>query len=278
MMDPLVAFSTLACPGWDIATVLTQAARHGYDGLEWRGGNRGHVRPDMPASDKTLLVKMSSDVGLAAVAITAYSSLISDDREVRQANVADLCRYADLAAEIGAPRVRAFIGELPAGVDPATRQARIVECLIAAADHAQRLGVCIAVEPHDDFVRSSVIAEILRAAPHPALGVIWDIGNAYAAGEEPIDSYPLLKDRLSYVQVKDGSGRGDQWRLTRLGEGQTPLRQAFDLLIEGGFSGPLSVEWEYAWHPELDPPEIALPHAVAYVRRLWADACDPSKR
>lgn len=277
-MDPFVAFSTLACPEWDIATVLTQAARHGYDGLEWRGGDHGHVRPDMPASDKALLRQMARDAGLAAVAVTAYSSLISDDSEIRRANVTELCRYADLAAELDASRVRAFVGKLPAGVDPASRQARIVECLITTADYAQRLGVCIAVEPHDDFVRSAVIAEILRATPHPALGVIWDIGNAYAAGEEPHDSYPLLKERLSYVQVKDGSGRGEQWRLTRLGEGETPLRQAFDLLIAGGFHGPLSVEWEYAWHPELDAPEIALPHAAAYVRRVWADARSGSTR
>jgi hypothetical protein len=31
----------------------------------------------------------------------------------------------------------------------------------------------------------------------------------------------------------------------------------------------LSVEWEYAWHPELDPPEIALPAALRTVRELW---------
>jgi sugar phosphate isomerase/epimerase len=104
------------------------------------------------------------------------------------------------------------------------------------------------------------------------LGVIWDIGNAYAAGEDPADSFPLLHQRLSYVQVKDGLGRGDGWRLTRLGEGEAPLRQAFALLADGGYDGPLSVEWEYAWHPELDPPEIALPHAVAVVRLLWNEA------
>ncbi|HRF47409.1 MAG TPA: sugar phosphate isomerase/epimerase family protein [Anaerolineales bacterium] len=271
-MNPRVAFSTLACPHWDIATVLAEATRHGYDGIEWRGGDRGHVRPTMPAADKALLRKTAGDAGLAAIAVTAYSSLISDDAAVRQAHVSELCRYADLAAELGAPCVRAFIGALPPGTDPTTRYDRVVECLLAAADYAHRLGVSIALEPHDDFVGSSVIAEILRAAPHPALGVIWDIGNATAIGEDPSDSYLLLHERLSYVQVKDGRGRGDQWQLTRLGDGDVPLRRAFDLLAAGGYRGPLSVEWEYAWHPELDPPEIALPQAAAYIRGLWRDA------
>lgn len=271
-MKPLVAFSTLACPAWDIATVLAQAARHGYDGIEWRGGAHGHVQPGMAASDKALLRNTSADAGLAAIAVTAYSSWVSDDAEVRRANVSELCRYADLAAELNAPRVRAFIGALPPDTDPASRYGRVVECAIAAAEYAHRLGVCIAIEPHDDFLRSAVIAEILRAAPHPALGVIWDIGNAFSAGEDPSDSYPLLHQRLSYVQVKDGRGSGEHWQLTRVGEGDVPLRRAFELLAAGGYRGPLSVEWEYAWHPELDPPEIALPQAIAYIRSLWRDA------
>jgi len=31
------------------------------------------------------------------------------------------------------------------------------------------------------------------------------------------------------------------------------------------------VEWEYAWHPELDPPEVALPAALRVVRNLLAE-------
>ena len=274
-MGNAVAFSTLACPAWDIATVLTRAAAYGYDGLEWRGGDHGHVQPGMPAAHKVLLRQMSADLGLSAVALTAYTSFVSDEAAVRHANVISLCQYADLAAELMAPRVRAFVGELPPGTDPAATYARAAECLLAAAEYAHPLGVQIALEPHDDFVRSAVAAEILRAAPHPALGVIWDFANAYRAGESPPAGYPFLRERLSYVQVKDGRGQGDAWQLTPLGAGETPVRQALDLLAGAGYPGPFSVEWEYAWHPELDPPETALPPALRFVRRVWAEACSP---
>lgn len=272
MANPL-AFSTLACPAWDIATVITRAAQFGYDGLEWRGGERGHVQPAMAAAKKAELRQMSADHGLSAVAVTAYTSFVSEDAAVRRANVELLIRYAALAAELGAGRVRAFVGVLPLGAAPATRYARVAESLLAAAEAAQPLGVQIAVEPHDDFVRSAVIAEILRAAPHPALGVIWDIANAYSVGEDPADGYPYLRAALSYVQVKDGRGQGEAWQLTALGQGTVPLRQALTSLARDGYAGPFSVEWEYAWHPELDPPETALPQALAYVRGVWAQAC-----
>jgi hypothetical protein len=40
------------------------------------------------------------------------------------------------------------------------------------------------------------------------------------------------------------------------------------LLLEGGYTGAFSLEWERAWHPDLDPPEVALPHSLHVMRSL----------
>ena len=271
-MNP-ITFSTLACPNWQIETVISKATEFGYDGIEWRGGSQGHVQPDMPEAKKALLRQKCSDAALMSLSVTAYTSFVSNFPEERRANVYELQRYADLAAELGASYVRAFLGELPKGttLDSSVYE-KIEDCLNAAADYANSVGVEIAVEPHDDFVRSSTVAPVLRDARHPALRVIWDIGNAFAAGEEPAEGLDLLKDYIGYVQVKDGKGRDPNWRLCPLGVGDVPLRQAFELLLAKGYEGAFSVEWEYAWHPELDPPEIALPAALHTVRELLAAA------
>lgn len=270
-MNP-VTFSTLACPDWDIEKIIAKAAEFGYDGIEWRGGAQGHVKPDMPAAQKTTLRKLSADVGLIAIAVTAYTSFVSE--EERNANVDELRRYADLAAELGASYVRAFLGELPAGTIPdGTMYQRMSECLNQASDYANSVGVKIAVEPHDDFAPSSVVAPVFKhSQSHPALRVIWDIGNAFAIGEDPTEGFDLLKDHIAYVQVKDGKGRAPEWQLCALGEGDVPLGQAFELLVTNSYQGAFSVEWEYAWHPELDPPEVALPAALRTVRGLLAAA------
>jgi sugar phosphate isomerase/epimerase len=265
----LIAFSTLACPHWQPERIIAKAAEFVYDGIEWRGGPQGHVQPDMPGPRKAQLRQQCYDAGLISLAVTAYTSFVSDSPEERQANVDELRRYVDLAAEVGASYVRTFLGELP----PATKPDRgiyetMADCLIAALEHTDSTGVKIAVEPHDDFVRSSTIVPILSRISHPALRVIWDIGNAFAAGEEPAEGFALLKDRLAYVQVKDGKGRDPNWQLCSLGAGDVPLGQAFELLLANDFQGAFSVEWEYAWHPELDPPEIALPAALRTVREL----------
>jgi sugar phosphate isomerase/epimerase len=116
-MNP-ITFSTLACPHWGIETVIAKASEFGYDGIEWRGGPQGHLQPDLPATRKSQLRGQCSDAGLMSLAITAYTSFISDSAKERDANVDELRRYADLAAEVGASYVRAFIGELPEGRTP----------------------------------------------------------------------------------------------------------------------------------------------------------------
>jgi sugar phosphate isomerase/epimerase len=271
-MNP-VSFSTLACPSWSIERIIVKASKFGYDGIEWRGGPQGHVQPRMPRAKKAVLQKMSMDTGLIAIAVTAYTSFVSLLAEERQSNRDELRRYVDLAAELDAPYVRTFLGELPEGINlDSSIYEKISDCLNTAADHANSVGVKIAVEPHDDFVHASTIVPILSRVQHPALRVIWDIGNAFAAGEDLKEGFELLKNRLAYVQVKDGKGRGTEWQLCSLGQGNVPLAQAFELLLAHGYEGALSVEWEYAWHPELDAPEIALPAALRTVRELWAAA------
>ena len=272
-MNP-ITFSTLACPQWQIETVITKAIEYGYDGIEWRGGPQGHVQPTMPTAQKAILQKMLMDTGLIAVAVTAYTSFVSPLAKERQSNIDELRRYTDLAAELDAPYVRTFLGELPEGAKlDSSIYNNISDCLNVAAEYAETVGVKIAVEPHDDFARSSTVAPIFNQLQSPrALRVIWDLGNAFAAGEEPVEGYDLLKDHIAYVQVKDGKGRVPAWQLCPVGEGDIPLGQAFDLLVANDYQDAFSVEWEYAWHPELDPPEIALPAALQTIRKLLASA------
>ena len=265
-MNP-ITFSTLACPHWPIDQVIAKASAFGYDGIEWRGGTDGHVQPDMPVSARTRLRQQCSDAGLTVLAVTAYTTFVFDSAVERQANIDELHRYVDLAAEVGASYVRTFLGELPEGtkLTPSIYK-NIYDCLRIASEYAHSAGVRIAVEPHDDFVRSSTMVPILSHVYHPSLRVIWDLGNTFSAGEEPAESIVLLRDRLAYVHIKDGQGQGPNWQLCAVGKGDVPLGKAFELLQAINFQGSLSVEWEYAWHPELDPPEIALPAALQTVR------------
>ena len=154
MLNPL-AFSTLACLEWTAEMVIEKAAAFGYQALEWRGGPQGHVSPATPPAQLAALQRRQREAGLFALAVTAYSSFVSDDAAERQANLDDLRRHCDVAAVMGAPYVRAYEEELPPGVHPEALYERMARGLEAAADYAQALGLAIALEPHADFARLS---------------------------------------------------------------------------------------------------------------------------
>jgi sugar phosphate isomerase/epimerase len=267
-----ITFSTLGCPEWSVEAVLANAAALGFDGIEWRAGPEGHIRTDMPAAQRAELTKRTTDLGLYALAVSAYTSFASDNPAVRQTNIDDLRRHLDLAADLAAPFVRVFLGELAQGVELASVYDRIVHSLEQARKHAEAVRVKLAIEPHDDFFRPHTVVPVLERLPQASIGIVWDIANTFSAGDKVETGYRLLGRRLFYVHVKDVTGRWPKRELKLVGEGEVPLLEAFRLLLAGGYQGPFSYEWERAWYPELPPPETAFPIALRAIRSLLAAA------
>jgi sugar phosphate isomerase/epimerase len=268
---PVIGFSTLACPEWSASEVVEQAARMGFDGIEWRGGPDGHVLGLGTAELRSLRRRMDGH-GLRAIAVTAYTTFVDPDPGVRQASVDDLVRHAEVASELGATDVRAFPGERVDETPIVGLLDRMADALLIADERLRGSGIVIAVEPHDDVVAPTVIAPLLERVGGPGIGVIWDIGNAWSAGEGPSVALPVLRPWLRYVQVKDGCGRGPTWRLTRIGEGEVPLGRAIAALRSSGRLPALSIEWERPWHPTLPPASDALPAGLDHLRRLLGEA------
>jgi sugar phosphate isomerase/epimerase len=265
-----LAFSTLGCPEWDAERAVAAAATYGFDGIEWRGGPEGTVRTDWSIQRRRALGLTLGRAGISSIAVTSYPNLISADPAERARSVLEIVQHVELARDLGAPVVRVFIGVQDDRAGGEELRDRAVAGLVDALDATSRSGVTLAIEPHDQHVRTEAIRPILAALPDPRLGVVWDIANAWAAGEAPETGLAAYAGRIAYVQVKDGTGRGAGWQLCALGEGEVPLDAALDGLAasasaDGVAMPPISLEWERAWHPALAPPEIALPAARRWI-------------
>ena len=273
--DPLprVAFSTLAFPDATLASAVSLGRRWGYAGVELRLIDGELIDPSMPAAERARVRRALA--GLPVVAVDSSIRLTDDDPGPM------LRRFLQLASDLGAPLVRVFGGALPKSgpipgpipgpaSDPA-RQDRLraaVRVLESSVPLARRLGVAIGVETHDDFSASSVVAELLAMTDPDWVGAVWDSHHPYRMGEQPADVYANLGRRILLAQVKDAR-RGDDgdWQLVLLGEGEVPVRRMLGLLAAGGYRNWVSVEWEKRWHPEIEPPEVALPQ----YRRVLAE-------
>jgi len=262
-----LAFSTLACPRWSLDQVVTGARRYGYEGVELRLIDGELIDGAMPAPERERVRRTFADAGLPIVAVDS-SVRVAAAPDAKGA-IDELRTFLDLAAELESPIVRVFGGEWDAGRSRPQAIAQARRVLEEAVTAAQPLGVAIALETHDRFSSTALVAEVLDGLP-PAAAAIWDVGHPHRVGDSPADVLRLLDGRIAHVHVKDCRRKADSddWQLTLLGEGDVPVKACIDALREADYSGWLSVEWEKHWHPELAEPEAALPQ-FADMLRTW---------
>jgi sugar phosphate isomerase/epimerase len=262
MSEAKIAFSTLACPGMALADAISLGRRSGYAGVELRLIDGELIDPTMPATERARVRRIIDAAGLPVVAVDSSIRLTDDDPGPQ------LAQFLRIASDWEAPLVRVFGGALPDRARPGDdrdRRARLeaaARVLEAAVPEAERLGVRIGVETHDAFSSSAVLAELLALAPWPEIGAVWDSHHPHRMGESPADVWAAIGPRVLLAQVKDARSdpmREDGWQLVLLGQGEVAVLEMLGLLSAGGYPGWISVEWEKRWHPEIEPPEVALP-------------------
>jgi len=266
-----LAFSTLGCPGWSFDHAVAQAAQHGYRALEVRVYNGDIIPADLPATERAAIRKSLTAHGISIVGLGASTRFAFADADMRRANVADLVKYLELAADLNVPMVRTFGS--PGQIDIPMQDAidYVAEALNQAAPTAERLGVDIILETHDAFCKGVDVAAALAQVESKAVGAVWDVHHPYRMGENIETTWRVLGPRVKHVHIKDARLRADgSWQLVLLGQGEVPCRQVVELLDREGYQGTISVEWEKKWHPEIEEPEVALPQHADLLREWFA--------
>lgn len=253
-----IAFSTLACPDWNLTQILEAAVRYGYDAVELRGYQSEmdlpRAAPFTPAN-RLETHQRFNDAGIAV-------SCVSSSGVIAQGNVDHVRAHAALARELNCPYVRVFGGKLPNDISRSDALDTFAETLRAFGNAAQAEGVSVVLETHDAFSTGKSVGELLSLADHPAVFVLWDLHHPHRQGETWQETLGYVLPFLSYVHVKDGTPGG----YTFPGDGDVPLAEILDALAYKNYTGPLSVEWEKRWHPELPDPEMVLPAYANYLR------------
>jgi sugar phosphate isomerase/epimerase len=263
-----LAYSTLACPGWSLEQAVAAARQYGYAGLELRLLNGELLRSDLDAETRRQVRALCTDAGLPIVCVDTSVKIAQPDPAARDEQIRDGLAFLELAAGWDAPLIRVFGGP-PAGTDAAAARDAAIECLGPLAERGRALGVAVALETHDAFSGSAIVADVLAHTPAGGAGALWDTLHPFRVGDTLDQAIANLRDRLLHVHIKDGrrpADGGPNWDLTLLGEGQAPVLDILAALRTIGYDGWLSVEWEKKWHPELAEPEVALPQHAAKLR------------
>ncbi|HUQ69627.1 MAG TPA: sugar phosphate isomerase/epimerase family protein [Planctomycetaceae bacterium] len=284
-----ISFSTLACPDWTWHDVLLHGTEYGYGGVEVRLLARETdllAVADLAPSQRPARLRELTDAGFRVCGLASsvrFDYPEAADRK-RQQDIGR--RYVDLAVALGAEFIRVFGDSLPSGEQLGQRQGmlrQIADGLCSLGDVAKTAGVQILLETHGDFSSSAPSAEVMQLADHSHVGLVWDTHHPWRFFSEPLlESWNRLKPWVRHTHWKDSvllpadhTLSAEQQAAARAASslmvghrhadyvlflgGEFPARECLRLLLDSGYTGWCSLEWEKMWHPEILAPEVALP-------------------
>lgn len=262
---PLLSFSTLGCPKWSFEKVVECAVENGYQGIEIRGIQDQLDLPKCPEFSTPERIAAARRLveahQLRIVDLGASAQMHHADNAKRKTQLDEAKRFIDLAAQLNCPYIRVFPDDLPKGQDENATIDLIINGLVELGNYAKGSGVSVLLESHGKIVSSDLLRRIMKGAGHPQVGLAWDVFNMWSVTKEPPKkAYKTLKKFIAHVHIKDATFANGKSEYVLLGQGEVPVKEAVKALSKGGYKGYYSFEWEKRWHPEIEEPEIALPH------------------
>jgi len=254
--------------------MIEACARFGVDGIELLGLHFADTERKTLAALKQCALRN----GVALVAVSAHHNFVQPDPEKRRQEIDKLCRWVDVAHELGAPAVRAFggrwatrpdFGEFMAagGIEPplegyseADGYAWTAEAFKIASYYAGRQGVTLLLENHWGFTGTAAgVLRILQDVSSPWLKAVLDTGN-FNFCADPYAEMAALAPHSLMVHAKTYVGGGLYYTA------ELEYRRIAQLLQQAGFRGYLSLEFEGHAHPD-----HGIPESLALLRAALAE-------
>ncbi|HVH71486.1 MAG TPA: sugar phosphate isomerase/epimerase family protein [Candidatus Dormibacteraeota bacterium] len=271
-----IGFSTLGCPSWNWLKVLDFAQQNGFAAVELRGleGTMDlPARPEFAEGQIEQSRKEIADRGLR-ISCVGSSANLHDTGPEHENQLGDARGFIDLASRLGAPYVRVFGNKLVGERDAAVKH--IGASLRELGDYAGPKDVTVLLESHGDFVNSAILRDILEKAASAHVALLWDAHNTFVDGkEDPAVSVTELGKYIRHTHLKDSRMEGGKDHYVLTGRGDVPVKRQVELLAATGYAGYYSFEWEKAWHPDIEEPEVAI---ADYARVMTQYLQTPSKQ
>ena len=257
-------------PSWMTYGVLKDLSRkdllnilgeNGINGVEFRtDAKHGHgVEADISEAERKQVVADCKAAGIDIICV-ATGNRYHDGPEDVQRNIKETKVRMDLAADLGAPRVRVFGNNFPADVPKETIISQVAEALKELCEYGMERGIRPCLELHGEFDWQST-SEVARLVDHENFGLIWNSTSEDVVNGSVSKALDTVWPWLNHVHLHDIAGN------------DYPYRELFRLLCEKGYGGHLSAEVER----RAENPVGDLPMFVAYFADLFRAYVDLGK-
>ena len=227
------SFSSLGCPELNLPEIVALAKVNGINELELRTIDD---RVDLPAvfrdqygSPSALKAYLDSE-GMRVTALDTSLKLVGGTREDRSA----FLEFILWAEVLETPYLRVFDGgPVAPDLSPEDLQTAL-ETISWWRDLRKQNGwkVDIMVETHDCLTVSTAVAQLQDRLENP-VPVLWDTHHTWKKGEDPKDTWEIVKDSTVHIHIKDSiSEPSARHPMTYVmpGDGEFPLDDTLKLL------------------------------------------------
>ena len=271
-ISQLLSFSTLGCPDWPLENILNFASANGYQGIEIRGLQRQMDLTKCPEFSKEKISTTLQEFKkrkLSIVNLGSSAAMHHADPVERKKSLDEAKIFIQLANELGCPYIRVFPNNLPKDKDKNETFTLIAQGLTELGNFASDKNVMVLMETHGDLLQSADIEKVMSMVNHPKVGLVWDMVNMWSiTKEDPEQMYDKLKKHIYHTHIKDFKLVDGKIKYVLLGQGETPILKAVEILEKNKYTGYYSFEWEKLWHPEIDAPDIAIAHYSKMMKDL----------
>ena len=251
-----------ASAGSDRADHVRFAARMGFAGVLYPWAT------ERPAEERRAVKTALDETGLqcGSIVFTPFMDpvWVVHGTEAQDRMLGYLAEAQAVAKSLGSDNLAILIrGD---GQTAPAVQRRRVDRLRVAADLAAASGIVLAIEPMvifpDMLLRSfSESVEMVRAAAHPAIKLIFDSGHLTRMGDPILSSYVEAYDDIHVLQLADMPGR------VEVGAGEIDFVPLLAHAVGRGYRGLVDLE-----HDWLEPGEAAECRAIDRLRTIDAQA------
>jgi sugar phosphate isomerase/epimerase len=179
-------------------------------------------------------------------------SVVADYMVIVDGDCEDFRNFLRATARLGAKVGRAIMSKILCG-DRRTLAGGWDERLKAVAQRlketlplAEDLGLCIALENHQDATTDDFFRLHEMTGFHPAFGVTLDTGNPLSVGEEPVEAARRLAPLIRHLHLKDYTIHyaPEGYRLVRCaaGDGAIDFRAILDIVSANGHNVTPGIE------------------------------------
>jgi sugar phosphate isomerase/epimerase len=249
----IFGYSTNAFVNYPLAEAIDRIAALGFKGVEIMGDRPHLYPPDFGETElgaiKSLLdthhmkITNINSFTLFAIGDTYLPSWIEPDKSRRDIRVRHTLESLHVAHALACKNISIPPGGPLNGMAPREAMALFHDGLAKVIPTAEALGVKLLIEPEPDLMieNTAQFLEFIKDVRSSAVGINFDIGHFYCAGEDPALAFDTLYQWVGHVHLEDIAADRRHHHLVP-GRGAIDFAAVFERMVQLGYAGDMSLE------------------------------------